>query len=83
MHDFLKGGVARFEVNSRSDHVFDISEENLENLKDSLIKAEEVAFGFRVPGTRKNSKHLRNIFLFRRCLKICKTFWSVLIFIKK
>lgn len=43
MHDFLTGGSQRFEVNSREDHQFDVSQENLEHLKDCLIRAEESA----------------------------------------
>lgn len=42
MQDFLQNAQFQFQINSRKEHVYDVSEENLNNLMSRLIKAEEV-----------------------------------------
>ena len=43
MQDFISGTNAPFSVNSRLEFAFDSSEDNLNHLKDCLIRAEEVS----------------------------------------
>ncbi len=44
LYDFLRGKNFGFEVNSRTDHMFDSSEDNLNHLMARLTQAEEVLF---------------------------------------
>ncbi len=60
LYDFLSGKFLTYEKNSRSDHMFDSSEDNLNNLMTRLIRAEEVCNLFRIADTPINNPHLKN-----------------------